>query len=74
VTEAEITMWAAIASAFGAVAAGVATVVLARLTSKYVRLTARLVDETRAARAPEVVADLQLEEILPRFVHPNYPA
>lgn len=70
-TEAQITMWAAIASAFGAVAAGVATVVLARLTSKYVRLTGRLVEETRAARAPEVVIDLEFEGIMPRLVIAN---
>lgn len=70
-TEANITMLAAIASAVGAVAAGVATVVLARLTSMYVRLTGRLVDETRAARAPEVVVDLEFEGIMPRLVIAN---
>lgn len=70
-TDAQITLLAAIASAVGALAAGVATVVLARLTSKYVRLTSSLVDETRAARAPEVVADLQFEDIMPRFVISN---
>jgi hypothetical protein len=64
-------MFAAIASALGAVAAGVATAVLARLTSKYVRLTGELVKETRAARAPEVVADLQFDDAIPRFVIAN---
>jgi len=71
VTDGQITLLAAIASAVGAVAAGAATVVLARLTSKYVRLTSSLVEETRAARAPEVVADLQFEDVIPRFVISN---
>lgn len=70
-TDAQITLLAAIASAVGAVAAGAATVVLARLTSKYVRLTSSLVEETRAARAPEVVVDLQFEDTMPRFVISN---
>lgn len=70
-SDAQITLIAAIASGIGALAAAVATVVLAWLTSKYVRLTNRLVEETRAARAPEVVVDLQFENIVPRLVIAN---
>src|SRR5687768_16783189 len=70
-TDAQIALLAAIASAVGALAAGVATVVLARLTSKYVHLTGKLVEETRAARAPEVVIDLHFDNVIPRFVITN---
>lgn len=67
----EMTLVSAIASGIGAVAAAVATVVLAWLTARYVRLTSRLVEETQAARAPEVVVDLQFEDAMPRLMLAN---
>jgi hypothetical protein len=58
-------------SFISSIVTGVATVVLAILTWKYVRLTGRLVEETRAARAPGVVVDIEFDDIMARLVVAN---
>jgi hypothetical protein len=70
-TETELTLVSTIAAGVGAVAAAIATIVLAFLTARYVRLTSKLVEETRAARAPGVVVDIEFDEIIARLVVAN---
>lgn len=70
-TEAQITLWSTIFSGVGALAAAIATIVLALLTARYVRLTNRLVEETRAARAPGVVVDIEFDDLMARLVVAN---
>lgn len=70
-SDVEITLLSAILAGIGGALAGVATLALALLTARYVRLTNRLVEETRAARAPGVVVDIEFDAFMPRLVIAN---
>lgn len=50
----------------------IATIVLVWLTSRYVRLTARLVEETKQSRAPAVHIDFEMPDRKLRLVVANY--
>lgn len=62
---------AAVVSIVGAIASAVATIVLAFLTARYVRLTKALVDEARSTKQPNVYADVEFDDYDVRFVVGN---
>lgn len=62
---------AAIAGAIGSVASAIATIVLAVLTGRYVRLTNALVEEGKATKYPNVYADIEFDSYEVRFIVGN---
>jgi hypothetical protein len=61
----------AIVTLVGSTASAVATVILAFLTSKYVRLTHALVEETRSAKFPNVFVDVEFDDMGVKFLAGN---
>lgn len=58
-------------SALGSLASAIATVILAVLTAKYVRLTNSLVDEAKTAKLPNVYVDLEIDDFDVKLVIGN---
>lgn len=60
-----------IVSLFGSTASAVATIILAVLTGRYVKLTHALVEETRSSKFPNVFADLEFDSHSVKFIVGN---
>ena len=62
---------ATLAGVIGSVASAVATIVLAVLTGRYVRLTKALVEEAKASKHPNVFVDIEFNSYEVRFIVGN---
>ena len=60
-----------LAGLIGSVATAVATIVLAMLTGRYVRLTNSLVEEAKASKHPNVFVDIEFDSYEVRFIVGN---
>jgi hypothetical protein len=60
-----------LAGVIGSVASAVATIVLAVLTGRYVRLTNALVEEAKASKHPNVFVDIEFDSYEVRFIVGN---
>ncbi|MDP3512808.1 MAG: hypothetical protein Q8S20_08660 [Sulfuritalea sp.] len=62
---------AAVVGVVGSVASAIATIILAVLTGRYVRLTNSLVEEAKAAKFPNVYVDIEFDSFEVRFIVGN---